>query len=417
MKVSCCVFHFRSETDGMTKIVDTIDSELDVKLVSTPAHLTGMVIRTEYINSWLKYEQSDAQILAICGMGGNGKTTLSKYIYNSHKQNFESSSFLEEIGKHNEQSYGLLSLQKQLVTDILGEKTERIPGVSEGTVKIKKALKLKRVLIVLDDIDDKDEISTLLGTKAFHTQSKIIITTRLLDVNAWFGSLSWRCHMHEVELLNDDESLKLLSWHAFGSNTPIEGFEDLAIELTRYCGGNPLAIKVLGSSLFVSAEDSEKRISMIEIWKSKLNFLNSQKGNLYSNIQRILQKSFDSLPCTSYKELFLHIAIFFVGEDEDYLVNILEHDWHAKAGIKTLINRCLLTVSPSKKLMMHQLLKDMGKNIVREESKDTAKHTRVWLSDEAYHLLTKGDGSETIKGLALDARKLKKGTKVRKRVY
>ena len=391
MKVSGFFFHFRSETDGITKIVDTIDSELDLKLVSTPAHLMGMDIRTEYINSWLKNEQSDAQILAICGMGGSGKTTLAKYIYNSHKQNFESSSFLEDIGKHNEESYGLIVLQEQLVTDILGEKTERIPGVTEGTVKIEKALQLKRVLIVLDDIDDKDEISTFLGTEAFHTQSKIIITTRLLDVNAWFGPLSWKCHVHEVELLNDDESLKLLSWHAFGSNIPIEGFEDLTLELARYCGGNPLAIEVLGSSLFVSAEDSEKRNNMIEIWRSKLNFLNSQKGDLYSNIQRILQKSFDSLPCTSYKELFLHIATFFVGEDEDYVVNILEHDWHAKAGIKTLISRCLLTVSRSNKLMMHQLLQDMGKNIVREESKDAAKHTRVWFSDEAYRLLRKGD--------------------------
>ncbi|GJZ78079.1 TMV resistance protein N-like protein, partial [Tanacetum coccineum] len=166
-----------SETDGITKIVDTIDSELDVKLVSTPAHLTGMESRTKYINSWLKNEKSDVQILAICGMGGIGKTTLAKSIYNSHKKNFESSSFLEEVGKHNEQSYGLLSLQKQLVTDILGEKTDRIPGVSEGTVKIEKALQLKKVLIVLDDIDDKDEISTLLGTEGLHTQSKIIITT------------------------------------------------------------------------------------------------------------------------------------------------------------------------------------------------------------------------------------------------
>ncbi|GKG12492.1 TMV resistance protein N-like protein, partial [Tanacetum coccineum] len=149
----------------------------------------------------------------------------------------------------------------------------------------------------------------------------------------------------------------------------MEGFEDLTLELAQYCGGNPLAIKVLGSSLIVRAEDSEKRNSIIEIWRSELNLLNSSKGDLYSNIQRILQKSFDSLPYTSYKELFLHIAIFFVGEDEDYVANILEDDWHAKAGIKTLINRCMLTVSKSKKLMMHQLLQDMGKGIVREESK------------------------------------------------
>ncbi|KAI3805431.1 hypothetical protein L1987_27804 [Smallanthus sonchifolius] len=308
-------------------------------------------------------------------MGGSGKTTLAKYIYISNRHNFESSCFLEEIGKHSKETYGLLGIQKQLLADILGAgKDKMIFCVAEGTTKISEALHRKKMLIVLDE---HDELDALLGISAVHTQSKIIITTRLLDIHSWFESISWRCRVHELKLLNNQESLEVFSWHAFGSKLPLEGFSDLAVELTRYCGGNPLALKVLGSSLFVSVEDPRERSNIIEIWRSRLNSLSSMKGDLDCKIQGVVQKSFDSLPHVSYKELFLHIVVFFVGEDEDYVVDILEQDLHAKVGIMTLINRCLRSVSPDKKLVIHQLLQDMGRNIVREESKDPAKHTRI----------------------------------------
>ncbi|KAK9057143.1 hypothetical protein SSX86_024510 [Deinandra increscens subsp. villosa] len=406
------VSNIMPETEFIANIVETIYYKLDLKLISTPAHLTGIETRAEAINSWLKDEHSDTNVLAICGMGGSGKTTLGQYIFNSNKHNFESSSFVEEIGKHFKETYGLLRLQKQLLTDMLGGKNKVISCVSEGATKINKALHLKRVLLILDDIDEHDQLGTLLGTSAVYTQSKIIITTRHRDINTWFESRSCRCCVHEIKLLNDHESLEVFSCHAFGSKHPLEGFSDLAVELAQYCGGNPLALKVLGSSLFVSAGDPRERKSLIEIWKSRLNSLSSMKGDLDCRIRSVLQKSFDSLPLVSYKELFLHIVAFFVGKDEDYVVKLLEYDCHAKAGIRALINRCLLTLSPNKKLMMHQLILAMGSNIVCENSKDPARHTRVWSNDEAYRVLTKGQGSETIEGLTLDTRKLKKGTKV-----
>ncbi|XP_035832789.1 uncharacterized protein LOC110875549 [Helianthus annuus] len=67
------------------------------------------------------------------------------------------------------------------------------------------------------------------------------------------------------------------------------------------------------------------------------------------------------------------------------------------------IERCLLSVSPNKKLIMHRLLQEMGKNIVRHESiKSPAKRSRVWLNIDTYKILSKGKGSKTVEGLALD---------------
>ncbi|KAF5812943.1 putative TIR domain, P-loop containing nucleoside triphosphate hydrolase [Helianthus annuus] len=393
-----------SETAFIAEIVHKVYHELDLKLLCSPPNLTGIEIRARDINSWLRYEQPGFPVLAICGMGGSGKTTLVKHIYNTNKQHFESSSFLEEI----EDKPGvLLGLQKQLLRDVLGTNIV-ISNVSEGTLQIERAIERKRVLIVVDDIDDSDILSTLFGAKVLDTQSKIIITTRLLNIDTWFESISWRCRVYKLELLNPDESLELLSWHAFGSKIPMEGFEKIAAELAQYCGGNPLALKVLGSSLFVSVENPWTKSNMIEIWRSRMDSLNSLKGDLDAKIQGVLQRSFESLACHSHKELFLHIASFFVGEYAFDVEKILENDYHAKSGIMTLVNRCLVTVSRDfGKLMMHNLLQDLARNIVREESKDPAKRSRVWQCDESYCLLSKGDGSKTIEGLVLDMPKAK----------
>ncbi|MFS7966259.1 putative TIR domain, P-loop containing nucleoside triphosphate hydrolase [Helianthus anomalus] len=381
--------------------METLNSQLNLKKLFIPAHSTGMETQVKDISYWLKDEQYNA--IAICGMGGSGKTTLAKYIYNLNMQDFESSSFVEEIGKH--YKHDVLELQKQLLRDVLGIKEVKISSVSEGTNKIVEILQMKKVLIVLDDIDDQYELSTLLGIHAFPTQSKIIITTRLLDMYEWFGSISWRCCVHKVTFLNDLESLELLRLHAFGSKIPMEGFEELAKELAQYCGGNPLALKVLGSSLSVSVVGQHNLNTVLEIWREKLSSLKRDPDLI---IYDVLRKSFDSLPLDSQKELFLDIACFFVGESEDMVTTLMDGS-QAKSMIKTLVNRCLLIVSPDTgKLMMHQLLQDMGRKIVHEESRYPSKRSRVW-HDDAYHVLRKGEGSNTIEGLALDMRKIKQG--------
>ena len=195
----------------------------------------------------------------------------------------------------------------------------------------------------------------------------------------WLKAISWSCQLYTVKLLDADESLKLLSLHAFRSEVPMKGFEELAQQAVQYCDGNPLALEVLGSSLH---EDNT-----IQYWESHLRLLENDMNN---KIQHVLMRSYESLPYNSEKELFLHIACFFVGIDKDYVVKILEHDYSAISGIKALTNRCLLSISPSKKINMHRLLQEMGKNIVRQESyKDAAKRSRV-IGSDSFAILSKG---------------------------
>ncbi|KAL4564089.1 hypothetical protein LXL04_028141 [Taraxacum kok-saghyz] len=380
------------EAECLKKIVHTIYEKLDCKKFHLPNNLSGMAARYKDVSSIIN--DPNVNFVAICGMGGSGKTTLAKYIYNKNWNSSENMSFLEEVGGRCKGYDDLLQLQEKLLNEILGGKNRKIPSVSQGTCKIEEVLQTKKAFIVLDDIVDQSQLVTLLGSGVINAQIKIIVTTRVLFTEELFRCSPWRCQKYEMRLLNDDESLELLYHHALGSKLPTlpaTGFKDLAVEAVHYCEGNPLALEVLGSSL--SLDNS------IQFWESTLSSL---RKDSHDKIQHVLIGSYNSLRLQVNRELFLHIACFFVGKDKDYVEKILEPDFSAISGIQILCSRCLLSVSSDNKLMMHRLLQEMGKHIVRSEEKIPGKRTRVWLSSDSYNILSNKKGSETVEGLALD---------------
>ncbi|MHA4893008.1 NB-ARC domain-containing protein, partial [Enterococcus faecium] len=90
---------------------------------------------------------------------GIGKTTISMAIYNDISSQFDGSSFLRNIGGKCED--GLLELQKTLLQDILKAKRPKFSNISEGINVIKERLRLKKVLIVLDDVDNYTQLENL----------------------------------------------------------------------------------------------------------------------------------------------------------------------------------------------------------------------------------------------------------------
>ncbi|KAI3701597.1 hypothetical protein L6452_26787 [Arctium lappa] len=376
------------ETKFIKDIVNTVYNKLDRKQVYLPHNLIGMDARVQEINSWLN--KSNDEFLVIHGMGGCGKSTLAKYVVYSNWQYFEKVSIVERIGSRCKEPHDVLQIQEQLLIDILGGK-KKILNVCQGAFKIEEVLQTKKALIVLDDIVKPSQLHSILGAGNINKQSKIIITTLANDLDIWFRSRSMRYREYKMELLDDDESLKLICLHAFGSENLMEGYEELAKQVVRYCEGNPLALEVLGSSL---RDDNS-----IKYWKSAVKLLGKE---IHHDIYYILKRSYDSLPYDSDRELFLHIACFFVGIDIDYVITILESDYSAISRIKTLMKRCLVYVTPKKKLMMHRLVQEMGRSIVDRESTLPAKRSRVWRNTESFDMLMKGKGSKTMKGLAVN---------------
>nr|XP_043627522.1 uncharacterized protein LOC122599129 isoform X2 [Erigeron canadensis] len=382
----------RSETEFLEVVVDTIYNTLDRGQLFLSPNLMGIDAQVKEILSRLM--QSDEEFIVICGMGGSGKSMLAKYIIHSNWQSFQSISFIEDIGSRCKDPFDLLELRKQLCRDILGGKNRKISSVYHLR-KIEEVLETRKALVVLDDIVEPKHLETLIGTGNINKQSKIVITTRENSICKWIESMSWRCQEYKIKLLSDSVSLELLSHHAFRSKLPLDGYEKLANQIVDYCEGNPLALKVLGCSLSGHS---------ISHWE---NTLDSWKRAIHSGIQDVLVRSYNSLPYDSVKDLFLHIACFFIGQDVDYVVKILEHDYSAVSGFNILINKHLLSVSLNKKLRMHRLHQEMGRNIVYQESpEDPSKRSRVWRDIESYDLLRKQMGSKTIEGLAFDMTKL-----------
>ncbi|CAL5340916.1 unnamed protein product [Camellia sinensis] len=387
--------NLQNQTDGSEKIVKVVGDKLSRTTLGIAPHLIGIYSRAKNIGLWLQDESSDVGIVAICGMGGIGKTTIAKVLYNSNFSRFEGSSFLANVREILKQQDGLLRLQRQLLSDMLKGRKEKLYSVDEGVVKIKNALCCKKVLVVLDDVDTGDQLDAILGMRDWLSQgSKIIITTRrerLLKAHEV-------CRVHKVEKLDNDESLELFSWHAFGKNCPIDGFIEDSKRVVHYCGGLPLAIKILGSSL------SGKSLN---IWKSQLEKLKAFPDH---EILGKLKISYDSLQDDHDKNLFLHVACFFVGMDEDWVVTILDGcDFYTMVGIQNLIDRCLLTIDERKKLVMHQLVQEMGREIVRQESpKEPGERSRLWNHKDSLNVLRENTGTRKIEGLTLDMNLFKK---------
>ncbi|XP_058185531.1 disease resistance protein RPV1-like isoform X2 [Rhododendron vialii] len=113
--------------------------------------------------------------------------------------------------------------------------------------------------------------------------------------------------------------------------------------------------------------------------------------------------SFDSLS-EQLKKLFLDMACFFVGMGQDFTVKILEGcNISAKDGIRKLADRCLIKYEYYQ-IVMHDMIRDMGKEIVRQESlEDPGKRSRLWYPDNVLEVLRYGTGTEAVKGLILNA--------------
>ncbi|KAJ9177997.1 hypothetical protein P3X46_009917 [Hevea brasiliensis] len=312
----------------------------------------------------LSLDASDFNIVGIRGMGGIGKTTIAKAVFNQLRHGFEGScSFLSNVREVSEQPYGLVQLQKQLLHDTLKIKNfKNIRSIDSGIHLIKEKLRYKRVLVVLDDLVQLKQVYALVGDRNwFGPGSRIIITTR------------------DAHLLDQLQSLELFSWHAFKEIRPIEGYEEISKDVVDYVGGLPLALEVLGSYLCKRS---------IPEWRSAVEKLRKIP---HHQIQKKLRISFDTLDDDKIKDIFLDIAIFFTGMDKDYVVKILDGcGFFPEIGISVLISRSLMTIDSQNKLAMHHLLRDMGREIIREISpNDPGKRSRLWFHEDVFDVLKK----------------------------
>ena len=339
-----------------------------------------MSAHLEELKSLINIGENDIRMVGIYGLGGIGKTTIAKYICNEISSQFERIIFLENVREKSKATSGLLQLQEQLLDNVLkAEKKIKLSSIPEGINEIKNRFCSKKVLIVLDDVDCSDQLNALAGNcDWFGLGSRIIITTRDKHV--------LRVHqvheLYKAKGLKYEEAIQLFSWNAFKTNRPTESYASLSERAVCCVKGLPLAQKVLGSFLFSKTEAE---------WESALEKL-KRKPNM--EVQNVLRISFDGLDETE-RELFLDIACFFKWQPKDFATRILYGcNFHPEVGMRVLSDKCLITLS-DRFIGMHDLLQEMGWEIVRQTSpKEPGKWSRLWDPEDIYRVLTRNTVSE-----------------------
>ena len=337
----------------------------------------GVESRVQEMVQLLEQKQSNnVLLLGVWGMGGIGKTTIGKAIYNKIGRNFEGRSFLADIREVWRQEAGHVCLQEQLLFDIHKENNTRIHNIETGKIILRERLCHKRILLILDDVNKLQQLHALCGDREwFGSGSRIIITTK--DIHLLRGK--GVDQVFAMTGMNVDESIELFSWHAFKQASPKEGFIELSRNIVAYSVGLPLALEVLGSYLF----DME-----VTEWKSVLEKLRKIPND---EVHEKLKISYDGLSDDTEKGIFLDIACFFIGKDRNDVINILNGcGLFAENGIRILVERSLVTVDDKNQLGMHDLVRDMGREIIRSKSPmELEERSRLWFHEDVLDCVIK----------------------------
>ncbi|XP_054814320.1 disease resistance protein RUN1-like [Prosopis cineraria] len=211
------------------------------------------------------------------------------------------------------------------------------------------------------------------------------------------------CKVEEVyrpKLLNMEEALQLFCIKAFGRDHPESGYEELTNNILEYANGLPLAIIKLG--LLLSRKS-------VKEWKSALVQLQRIPNR---QIMDVLEKSYDELDDKS-KEIFLDITCFFIGKKMDRVKEILDScGFPADNGMKLLIEKSLMTILDHK-VGMHNMLREMGRQIVRRAFPyEPRKWNRLWHLDDIDYVMQQNESTamERFEAISLDLEDSRRAT-------
>ncbi|KAL3745570.1 hypothetical protein ACJRO7_014653 [Eucalyptus globulus] len=344
----------RHEGQLVKHIITKVLSALKKAYLVITDFLVGVDNNVKDILGMISTNIDDVKIVGIHGMGGIGKMTLAKVVYNKLSQDFDDCCFLDDV-RETSNLKGIVYLQNHLISDLSKRALPFANCVDEGIMMIEERFSSKKALIFLDDVDEKSQLIALLGRRCcFGPGSQILITTRNAIVLREFDVKL----IYPVGEMDSNRLLQLFSKHAFRRDHPPPEKLELSREIVKIAQGLPLVLEVMGSTLSWCEQREDIWDEYLEKWKM---------GHIEA-IQSKLIISYEALdPCQ--RQIFLDIACLFIGYDK----NIVMYMWKdcglcPAHGLEVLQMMSLIKIGKGNELWMHDHLKDLGREIASQET-------------------------------------------------
>ncbi|KAK3418333.1 hypothetical protein EUGRSUZ_H04290, partial [Eucalyptus grandis] len=317
--------------------------------------LVGIDEPREELVKWLVDSEPGLQVLSIFGMGGLGKTTLAKRVFDNQQVK---AYFQSHVWVTVSQSYEIANILREMVEQLHREIKQPAPQGMESanSTKLKQMLKdllqQKRYVIVLDDVWSSKALEGIKNAMPNNSLcSRIIITTRTADIATVLFNQS---KVYELKGLSLEESWSLFCKKAFYGNPCPPYLEHLSRQILKKCEGLPLAIVTVGGLLFGK--------DVLE-WQMISRSLPAEleDNDRMQNFRKILSLSYNDLRY-NLKSCFLYLGVF--PEDHVIACNRLIRLWIAEGFVekregmtreevgrrylKELINRSLVQIAGTK---------------------------------------------------------------------